>query len=723
MSHIILRRIWPELINISKAPGSARIGLPLYEWWNEALHGVARSRGVSFAGAGTPFSSATQFACPIVLSAAFDDDSIEHISTLISNEFRAFSNTGRAGLNVWTPHLNPVRDPRWGRAVETPGEDPFRIAQYTKRVLLGFEGGVDPPIRKTIATCKHLAGYDLDRWNNITRYDFDARISSQELVEYHLPPFQQCARDSHVGSFMCSYNRLNGVPACADTYLLDTVLREHWGWTNDNQYVAGDCNATEKMYIGHHFVETPAQAAAITFNGGCDVACETRERTTDVQGAYDQGLLSEEVLDRSLQRQYHGLIRTGYFDPGANATAYRQLSWKDVNTPEAQQLARSSAAKGLVLLKNDGILPLDTKKNSKIGLVGMWANATIQMLGNYYGTAPYYRSPLWAAQNLGLNVTYAPGPLAQDVLTQNWTDAALEAAQGTDVILFFGGIDITVEGEDRDREDIGWPKAQLALLEKLSALSKPIIVVRHGTSLDDTPLLKNKQIKAILWAGYPGQEGGLAVFDVLTGAVAPAGRLPISQYPADYVNKVPMTDMNLRPSRTNPGRTYKFYNDAVQPFGFGLHYTSFVARFDKKPKARSFRIDTILDQCNEKFLDLCEGPTVGVSVKNDGKITSDFVALVFLSHKNGPKDQHPIKELVGYTRFYAVKPRDTQRAEIKLTLGNLVRVDKKGNKVLYPGDYKLLLDVPTSHSTDFSLTGNKRTLELWPQPPEGRDWE
>ncbi|PKS08334.1 hypothetical protein jhhlp_005278 [Lomentospora prolificans] len=700
-----------NLVNAS--PGAPRLGLPAYEWWNEALHGVGYSPGVNFQDKGE-FASATSFANPILLSAAFDDDLVYEIASVISTEARAFSNAGHAGLDYWTPNINPYRDPRWGRGMETPGEDPRRIKGYVKALLAGLEGD-DPSKKKVIATCKHYAGNDIDRWEDVLRFNFSATISLQDLVEYYLPPFQQCARDSRVGSIMCAYNAVNGTPACANTYLMQTVLRDHWGWNDENQYITSDCNAVGNFYADHHWVETAAEAAAKAYAAGTDTVCEVN-MITDVVGAWNQSLLTEETIDKALNRLYHGLVRVGYFDP-ADSSEYRSLTWEDVNTEYSQKLALQSAVDGIVLLKNDGVLPLTYDANTSVAVLGHWARAPVQLLGGYAGTAPYYATPLSVAEALHNSTHYATGPIAQDLDADDiWTDQALEAANNADIVYFFGGLHLNIEREDRDRTSLAWPAAQLALIEKVCALQKPCIVIQMGDQIDDSPLLENKNISAIVWAGYPGQAGGTAVFDILYGTSAPAGRLPVTQYPASYAQEVPMVDMTLRPSESSPGRTYKWYNDPVLPFGHGLHYTTFEAAFVSEPE-NSYEIQDLLEGCEEKHLDLCPFAPVSISVENTGDVVSDFVALVFVNGTYGPSP-HPLKELVGYHRFRHVEAGDSQEAEISLTLGDIARVDEGGNTILYPGTYTLQIDVPVQHTISFKLTGEDAMLDEWPQPPK-----
>ncbi|KAI1453539.1 glycoside hydrolase superfamily [Annulohypoxylon moriforme] len=713
---------------VDNTTGVPRLGVPAYDWWNEALHGLGFSTGVNFGvnfsvgiiPSGEPFTWATSFANPILLAAAFDDDMVQEIAETISTEARAFNNFGRAGLDYWTPNINPYRDPRWGRGMETPGEDPLRVKNYAKSFVRGLEGPPNSYPKKTIATCKHLAGYDLEDSGGVTRHTFNAIISPQDLVEYYLPPFQQCARDSNVGSIMCSYNEVNGVPACANTYLLETILRDHWNWTGENQYVATDCGVLQDTYETHNYTQTAAEAASVLFAAGSDVICSTP--WTDIEAAYNQSLLTDADIDRALNRLMEALVRLGYFDP-PEINPYGKLSWDDVGTQNTRELARRSAAQSMVLLKNDGTLPLALGKYSA-AVIGPWANVTWELLGTYFGVSPFYHGPLFAAKDLGIEVHYAPGPsISDNTTTGDWLQPSLEVASLADVVLFFGGIDLSVESEQVDRKTLSWSTYQLATIEALSTLGKPCVIIQFGDQLDNTPLLNNPNISAIVWAGYPGQDGGPAIFDVLNGDISPAGRLPVTQYPAEYLDQVQMTDMSLRPSDASPGRTYKFYSEGVQPFGYGLHYTNFSASFEKliiagheTNSVDNFTTTDLVSKCSSTYLDLCPFGNVAINVTNKGNVTSDFVALVFLTGKYGP-EPYPIKELESYTRLRNILPGQTVSASLNLTLGNLARVDSHGNTVLYPGKYELLLDVPTQDSMDFSLVGKEEILDAWPQEP------
>ncbi|SMQ50067.1 unnamed protein product [Zymoseptoria tritici ST99CH_1A5] len=700
----------------STAPGVPRLGLPAYTWWQEALHGVAQSPGVNFSDSGD-FRYATSFPQPILMGAAFDDDLIKDVATVISTEARAFNNDARSGLDYWTPNINPFKDSRWGRGQETPGEDPYHLSSYVKSLIAGLQG--DGKYKKVVATCKHFVAYDLETWNGNFRYQFDPHVGSQELVEYYMPPFQACARDANVGAFMCSYNSLNGIPTCADPYLLQTILREHWNWTSEEQWVTSDCDSIQNVYLPHEYTSTREEAVAVSLKAGTDVNCGTYYQEF-LPGALSLGLVTEKDIDMALIRQYSSLVRLGYFD--GTAVEYRSLSWKDVSTPYAQQLALKAAVEGITLLKNDGILPLAITKDTKIAVIGDWANATEQMLGNYDGIPPYLHSPLWAAQQTGANVTYSGNPGGQgDPTTNNWLHI-WTAVDEADVILFAGGIDNGVEAEGMDRVSIAWTGAQLDVIGQLASRGKPVIVAQMGTNgVDSTPLLNNQNISALLWGGYPGQDGGVALLDIIQGKSAPAGRLPTTQYPASYISKVPMTDMHLRPNSTTgfPGRTYMWYNEKpVFEFGYGLHYTNFSATISPTDTT-SFSIADLTKDCTEHYMDRCPFADMKIAVTNTGNVTSDYVTLGFLAGEHGPAPC-PNKRLVNYQRLHNITAGASQTTSLNLTLASLARVDDMGNTVLYPGSYALLIDTQPLAMFNFTLTGDQVVLDHWPQPPAPR---
>ncbi|KAI0379051.1 glycoside hydrolase family 3 protein [Hypomontagnella monticulosa] len=694
------------------SPGVSRLGVPQYEWWNEALHGVARSRGVQFANSGN-FSYATSFPQPITMGAAFDMPMIRLVAETTSTEARAFSNAGRCGLNFWTPNINPFRDPRWGRGQEVPSEDPL---------IPGLQGGLKAdPYYKLAATCKHYAGYDMENWKGNRRYAFDAKISSQDLQDYYLSPFRACIRDANAQSAMCSYNAVNGVPTCADPWLLQDVLRGLYRFASEDRWVTADCDALQNVWTDHRYGSSAAGAAAASLNAGTDLDCG-QFWPQNLPSAYNSKMFNDTVLDRSLIRRYASMVRLGWFDPPAQQP-YRQIAWDSVAKPEAKALALRAAQEGLVLLKNNGTaLPL-AKTIKKVAVVGPLGTATTQMQGNYYGIAQSISTVVNAFKTAGYEVSNAQGCAITGTSTSGFS-AALSAASAADAIVFVGGMDTSVEAEDRDREQITWPGAQLPLIKQIAAAkgAKPFVVVQMGTMVDSTDLVAEKNVDALLWAGYPGQDGGAAVVSILTGEKAPAGRLPVTQYPADYVNQVPMTNMNLQSGSGNPGRTYKWYTkQPVFPFGHGLHYTTFdvslpgdlPTTFSTADLTANVSFTNPGPVASGNYPDLAPFILVPVSVGNTGSITSDYVALAFLKGEFGPTP-YPLKSLVAFARIHDVKPGEIGRATLDIKLGSIARSDKDGALTLWPGKYQLVLDIDDRAVWNFEITGDQVVLEKLP---------
>lgn len=571
--------------------------------------------------------------------------------------------------------------------------------------------------KRVIATCKHYAGNDFEGYGSISRHNFDAQISYQDLNEFYLAPFRVCA-ERDAGAFMCSYNSVNGAPACANTYLMEDILRKHWGWEKDEHYISTDCGAVDDIWENHKYVATKGEAAAVALKAGADLECSFSQ-TDALQAGYDNKTLTEEDMDKALTRMWAGLISLGYFDP-ANAQVLRQLTFDDVNTPESQNLTYIAAVEGSVLIKNtDNNLPL--RKENKVAIIGPWSSAQTQMQGNYHGPAPYLISPVQSAKDFGLDFTWANGSgISSDDAT---LDDALAKAKAADLVIYMGGIDNTIEAESRDRTTITWPEAQLKVIRQLADLGKPVTVVQFGGGqLDDTELLNNTAIKSILWGGYPGQSGGKAIIDLLYGVAAPAGRLPVTQYPAPYIDEVPPTDMTLRPSSTNPGRTHIWYSkDPVVPFGHGLHYTSFKVAFAGDFKWQTgfvagniASVGSLLKRT--PWMELINKPVIKVpiTVQNVGRVKSDYVVLLFLKTSNAGPAPRPNKILVGYTRVKDIQPGKTKSAEITLSLERFLRVDTDGNRVLYPGKYDLFIDIDAKATKSLQWTGKQQVVETFP---------
>ncbi|KAL7954180.1 glycoside hydrolase family 3 protein [Trichoderma compactum] len=568
---------------VINAPGVERLGLPPHEWWNEALHGLAGvspGQGINstFTQGNVAFNSSTQFPSPIVLGAAFDDQLVHDIATAVSSEARAFSNHLKAGLDYWVPNINPYRDPRWGRGQETPGEDPYHVAQYAYNYVVGLQGGVGPAKPKVVSTCKHFAGYDIEYSNGVVRGSYNAIISTQDLAEQYRPSFRSCFHDGKAGP----------EPSA------------HW--------VTGDCGAVDGVVNQHHVGQSAAQGVAFALNNGTDLDCGTAY-SSNIASAVQSNYTTEAQLDQALSRLYGSPIVLGYFDLPEDQD-YRTLGASDVNTPATQKLAYTA----LTVL-----------------FVGPWANnASVSMFGNYNGVAPYKTIPVPTANSSSYNwkVTFSQG--LQYVLSNDTSQfaAAVSAAQEADVVVHIGRIDEQVEAEAHDRTSIDWPGAQLDFVQQLAAV-KPVVVVEvGGGQIDDSSLLQNSNVQGLLWMGYPGQEFGPGLIDILSRVAAPAGRLPVTQYPADYINQVPMTDQSLRPSSSNPGRTYRWYNGSVIPFGTPLHYTEFNASWATGGSGKG-TYDTADFADVEDPKDLAEFDTFQIDVENICSTASDYVALLF----------------------------------------------------------------------------------------------
>ncbi|KAF8126800.1 glycoside hydrolase superfamily [Boletus edulis] len=361
------------------------------------------------------------------MGAAFDDQLINSVAGIIGMEARVLNNFGHAGLDFFTPNINPFKDPRWGRGQETPGEDTLHLSNYVYNLVVGLQGGLDPsPYYQVVATCKHFVGYDVESWDGNLHFKFNAVITTQDLSEYYLPPFQTCLRDAKAVAAMCSYNAVNGIPS---------FYSDDAGEIPDSVgiKVTSDCDAVSDIYNSHKYTATPQQGAADALIAVC------------------------------IHLSFADL---GYFDP-AEGQPYRSYNWSNVNTPNAQKLAYQAAVEGMVLLKNDGTLPLS-------------GNA------NYRGAAPYLISPLMGAIKHGYNVKYVMGTSISTTSTDGFA-AAVAAAKAADAVIFAGGMDLSVEDEANDRLNITWPGNQLDLIAELQAVGKPLVVAQFGGGqVDDT---------------------------------------------------------------------------------------------------------------------------------------------------------------------------------------------------------------------------------------------
>jgi beta-glucosidase len=557
------------------APPITRLGLPAYDYWNECLHGVGRA------------GEATVFPQAIGMAATWDEPLIHQVADTIATEARAKHNlyallhegdsAKYIGLTFWTPNINLFRDPRWGRGQETYGEDPLLTARLGVAFIRGLQGD-DPKYIKAMACAKHFAVHS---GPESSRHWFNAAPPERDLYESYLPQFEAAVREGRVGTVMGAYNRLYGEPACSNPLLLTDLLRRQWGF--DGQVVS-DCGAIEDIYAGHKVVDTPVEAAARALNAGCDLCCGTNFNI--LTRAVKMGMVSEHDVDVAARRVLAARFRLGLFDP-PQMVSYAQIPIAQNDSPENENLALRTARESIVLLKNDGLLPLNRTKVKRIAVIGANANSVAMLLGNYNGQPS---NPVTILQGIreiagrGIEVVYEPGcPLAlrnggtTDAFTNAWSQA-LDAAKWAEVILYIGGISPQLEGEEMpvdydgfsggDRSRIELPALQTDLLKALHATGKPVVFVNCSGSAIAMPW-EAKNLPAIIQAWYPGEQGGRAVAEALFGDLNPAGRLPVTFYQST-------ADLPAFEDYSMSNRTYRYFSGTPEfAFGHGLSYTRF----------------------------------------------------------------------------------------------------------------------------------------------------
>ncbi|KAJ1402269.1 Immunoglobulin-like fold [Sesbania bispinosa] len=680
---------------VNSAVDVSRLGIPRYEWWSEALHGV------SYIGPGTRFSTvvpgATSFPMPILIAASFNASLFETIGRVVSTEARAMHNVGLAGLTYWSPNINIFRDPRWGRGQETPGEDPLLASKYAVGYVKGLQqtDDGDPNKLKVAACCKHYTAYDVDNWKGIQRYTFNALVSQQDLDDTYQPPFKSCVIDGNVASVMCSYNKVNGKPTCADPDLLKGVIRGQWKL---NGYIVSDCDSVDVLYKAQHYTKSPEEAAAKSILAGLDLNCG-KFLGQYTEGAVKQGLVDEAAINYAVSNNFATLMRLGFFDGDPSKQPYGNLGPKDVCTPANQELAREAARQGIVLLKNSpGSLPLNAKAIKSLAVIGPNANATKTMIGNYEGTPCKYTSPLQGLTAL-VPTSYAAG--CPDVHCNNaLLDDAKKIAATADATVIVVGASQAIEAESLDRVSILLPGQQQLLVTEVASVSKGpvILVIMSGGGMDVSFAKTNNKITSILWVGYPGEAGGAAIADVIFGFYNPSGRLPITWYPQSYVDKVPMTNMNMRPDPATgyPGRSYRFYKgETVFSFGDGISYSSIVHKLVKVPQLVSIPLaeDHVCHSSECKSLDVadehCQNLAfdIHLRIKNKGGMSSSHTVFLFST----PPAVHnaPQKQLLGFEK---VQLRGKSEALVSFKVDvckDLSVVDELGNRKVALGEHLL----------------------------------
>jgi beta-glucosidase len=657
-----------QLINQARA--IPRLQVPAYDWWSEALHGVAR--------AGT----ATVFPEPIGLAATFDDSLIHEMAVVVGTEARAKHDqavkAGRhdiyEGLDFWSPNINIFRDPRWGRGQETYGEDPFLTGRMGVAFITGMQGD-DPKYFRVIATAKHFAVHS---GPETTRHTVDVQVSKHDVEDTYLPAFRAAITEGKAGSVMCAYNRVNGQPACASTFLLQDTLRGAWKF---NGYVVSDCDAVLDIYKGHHFAKSQAEAAAVSIKTGMDNECA--DYIWIVKDAHDyqpfidavkQGLLSEADIDATLKRLFTARMRLGMFDP-PSIVPYANTPESEIDSAPHRALALKTAQESMVLLKNDGALPFGPGVK-KILVVGPLAESTEALFGNYNGTPSHAVSVLEGMQKQfpGAQVSFQPGTgfLSEKPVTGDPLAAAVAAAKQADLVVAVTGITSKLEGEEMkvdvpgfqggDRTSLNLPADEEALLKALKGAGKPLVVVlMNGSALAVN--WANEHANAILDAWYSGEEGGTAVAQTLAGVNNPSGRLPVTFYKG--TEQLPSFD-----DYAMKNRTYRYFTgEPLYGFGHGLSYTTFEYSGMKLSKASLNAGDSV---------------EVEVNVKNSGKRDGDEVAELYITFPKLPGA--PLRALRGFTRVH-LKAGEQQHVKLTLSSRDLSHVNEAGDRLVSTGDY------------------------------------
>jgi len=641
-----------------------RLGIPAYNWWNEALHGVARA------------GEATIFPQAIGMAATFNDSLLKQVSTVISTEARAKYNLAIAkdhhlqymGLTFWTPNINIFRDPRWGRGQETYGEDPYLTATMGSAFVKGLQGN-DPNHLKASATAKHFAVHS---GPEATRDKFDAIVDEKDLRETYLYAFHALVSNG-VESVMAAYNRVNGVPNSVNKMLLTDILRKEWGFKG---HVVTDCGALNDVYETHKYLPGPVEAAAAAIKAGIDLDCSDVLQEDCVK-AVKQGLLTEKDIDGALYTLFRTEFRLGFYDDPSKSPYYG-YSADSVHNNAHIALARKAAQQSMVLLKNENnILPLKKSAVSSLMVIGPNAATMEPLIANYHGTSDKtvnFVEGITKAVGPGVGVEYDMGCDYKDTTRFGGTWAASNA----DLTIAVIGLSPVLEGEagdaflsesGGDKKDLELPRSEIKFMQRLreSVGHKPVIaVITAGSDIDIDAIAPYAD--AIIFAWYPGEQGGNALADVVFGDVSPSGHLPLTFYKS--LNNVPdYSNYNMK------GRTYRYYDGPVQyPFGFGLSYTTFAYSLTNNLKPKYQPGETI---------------TATVQVKNTGAMDGDAVLQAYIEYPN--QDRMPVKELKGFKRISVAKG-GTQTVSINIPAKELQKWDLATHKwKLYPGSYKLIL--------------------------------
>lgn len=668
-----------------QSPAIERLGIPAYNWWNEALHGVARA-GI-----------ATMFPQAIGMAATFDENLLHQVADIVSTEgrakFNAFSKKGDRdiykGITFWAPNINIFRDPRWGRGHETFGEDPYLTSRLGIAYIKGLQGE-DREHLKTTACAKHFAVHSGPEG---IRHSFDAVVNKKDLYDTYLYAFKRCVQEGQVEAVMGAYNRVNGEPACGSKTLLQDILRDDWDFKG---HVVSDCWAILDFHEHHHVTSTVVESAAMAVNNGCDLNCGSA--FLHLYAAYEQGLVTEEAIDQAVIRLLDTRIRLGMLED--YPSPYEDTPYELVECKEHINLSLEVAKRSVVLLKNDGLLPLKKESLKSIAVIGPNANSRDGLIGNYVGTSSEYITPLEGIKNYvgdDVRVYYAQGTHLYKDKVESLAESkdrfaeALLAAEMADVVVMCLGLDATIEGEQGDagneyasgdKFDLNLPGNQQELLEAVHAVGKPVILLlSSGSAL--AVKWADENVNAILQTWYIGARGGKVIAELLFGESSPSGKLPITFY--NSTDELPAFEDY---SMTN--RTYRYMNSpALYPFGYGLTYT---------------HINYSNSHLSKTKLSTNEELTVTTTVTNAGNYPIHESIQIYIKDLNASTTvPHYALKGVGIVRLapgeskefsYVIKPRD------------LALINDDGECWLEPGKFTLYIGGGQPDARTKELTGH-----------------
>lgn len=666
------------------SPAIERLGIPEYNWWNEALHGVARA------------GDATVYPQAIGLAATFDEELLGEIADTVSTEGRAkfnqFSKKGDRGiykgLTFWAPNVNIFRDPRWGRGHETFGEDPYLTGLLGTSYIKGLQGE-DHEHLKAAACAKHFAvhsGPEADR------HYFDAKASVQDMYDTYLYAFKRCVADAGVEAVMGAYNRVNGEPACGSKTLLQDILREEWGFEG---HVVSDCWAILDFHEHHKVTETVQESAALAVNNGCDLNCGTA--FLHLKEAYEEGLISEEKITAAVERLMEVRIRLGMMDE--YPSPYADVPYEKVECKEHVGLAVEAARRSMVLLKNDGLLPLKKGEISSIAVIGPNANSRDALVGNYVGTSSQYITPLEGIQQYvgdTARVYYAEGcHLYRDKVEflarekDRFAEAVI-AAEQADIVVMCLGLDATIEGEEGDagneyasgdKIDLRLPGLQQDLLEAVAAVGKPMVLLLSAGSAMDLSWAQ-EHVNAIIDTWYPGARGGKAVAEALFGEFSPNGKLPVTFY-ASTDDLPDFKDYSME------NRTYRYFNGTpLYPFGYGLSYGKLVYK------------NAAISQSEGQIGD---SVVVTAEVENQGAYELHEAVQLYIKDIEA-STRTPNWQLRGI-RNVDLKPGETKQVTFELGARDFALITEEGKCVVEPGAFRIAVGGQQPDARSEALTG------------------